>query len=73
MIARGTFDRGEVNGRKELRMNRRLCPILFTVFLFFVTGFLGETWAQKAESGKPMVLKASIQTPANMPFAQILY
>ena len=26
-----------------------------------------------AESAKPIVLKASIQTPANMPFSMVLY
>ena len=55
-------------------MNRKHGQILLTILLFLGTGLLGESWAQKAEStAKPMVLKASIQTPANMPFAQILY
>ncbi len=55
-------------------MKRSFCPILLTIMLFFASGFFAETWAQKVEgTAKPMVLKASIQTPANMPFAQILY
>jgi TRAP-type transport system periplasmic protein len=60
--------------RKEFRMDRKFFPILFTIFLFLVPWFVGDSSAEKAEPGvKPMVLKASIQTPANMPFAQILY
>ena len=55
-------------------MNRKHFQILLTILLCLVTGFLGESWAQQAKSpAKPMVLKASIQTPAKMPFAQILY
>ena len=68
------IERGKTKKGKESIMNRKTCQILLTILLFLVTGLLGEAWAQKAEAtAKPMVLKASIQTPANMPFAQILY
>ena len=46
--------------------------MLFAMLIFLASP--AATWAQKAPaSAKPMVLKASIQTPANMPFAKILY
>ena len=45
--------------------------------LFFGLILLGApavSWSQKSPAvAKPMILKASIQTPANMPFAQILW
>ena len=45
---------------------------LFALLIFLALP--ASSWAQQAPaSAKPMILKASIQTPANMPFAQILY
>ena len=45
---------------------------LFSLLIFLALP--ASSWAQQAPaSAKPMILKASIQTPANMPFAQILY
>ena len=44
--------------------------MLFAMLIFLTGPAAG--WAQKAPA-KPMILKASIQTPAKMPFAQILY
>jgi len=46
--------------------------ILFVMLIFL--GSPAASWSQKTPaSAKPMILKASIQTPANMPFAQILW
>ena len=53
-------------------MSNRKWYTLFAMLTFLALPAL--SWAQAAPTAaKPMVLKASIQTPANMPFAQILY
>jgi TRAP-type C4-dicarboxylate transport system substrate-binding protein len=55
-------------------MNWKPFQILLAILFFLGVGLIGESWAQKADATtKPMTLKASIQTPAKMPFAQILY
>jgi len=51
--------------------NKRWLSLFFGLILL---GAPAVSWSQKAPaSTKPMLLKASIQTPANMPFAQILW
>ena len=53
-------------------MRNKMRYALFAILIFLA--FPAASWAQTAPtSAKPMILKASIQTPANMPFAQILY
>jgi TRAP-type C4-dicarboxylate transport system substrate-binding protein len=53
-------------------MSKKKWYTLFAILIFLALP--AASWAQTAPtSAKPMILKASIQTPANMPFAQILY
>jgi TRAP-type C4-dicarboxylate transport system substrate-binding protein len=55
-------------------MNKRFYRTVSMLLFFLLATPLPQLWAQKGESAiKPMVLKASIQTPAGMPFTQVLY
>lgn len=53
-------------------MDKKKWVILFVMLIFLA--FPAASWSQKSpDAAKPMILKASIQTPAKMPFAQILW
>ncbi len=55
-------------------MKKRFFLIGLTLFLLLMGGVIAEAWAQRPEAPpKPMVLKASIQTPANLPLTKTLW
>jgi TRAP-type C4-dicarboxylate transport system substrate-binding protein len=60
--------------RKKGKMNKKIFGVVFSLLLILLAIPLPESGAQKPEPAtKPMILKASIQTPAGMPFTQVLY
>jgi len=55
-------------------MNRRQFGMMAMILFILAVGLTEDSWSQRpAASEKPMVLKASIQSPAGVPFTQILY
>lgn len=55
-------------------MGKNTCRIVVAIALFFIFVLPFESWAQKPEAAvKPMILKASIQTPAGLPLTKTLW
>ncbi len=54
-------------------MRKSFCPCLAAFALFLLAIFPNDSWAQKPEAAKPLVLKASIQTPAGLPLTKTLW